>query len=511
MCRRCWCGARGGGTTYRVALIEVSHESNTFSMRPTTLQDFATSRHFVGAEMIARMRGTGSEIGGALTAAEALGWQVVPILAAQAQPAGPVTEAARQAITGAVVGGLREAGPLDGIFLALHGAMVTETDPDGESQLLRAIRAVVGPDLPIAVTLDLHANIFDEMAGLVQIVVSYRTYPHVDMAECGSEACTLLHRAMTGEIRPRVAIARPPMLLGCGDGRTTGTGPMPGILDLAAAEARAQGILNVAVNAGFTDADVAVAGPSVLVTHDASVCPAERALAAAQRVCAEIWRHRDDWDMPMDLDSCIAELRGRPAGQGPVVVADFSDNPGSGGYGDCTALLAALLRAGIGDAAFGALYDPVAARALARAGVGARRRLAIGGRTDPSVGGGPLTVEGTVRAVSAGTFRFEGPLWSGLPGSTGLSVCFRTGGIDVMIVSENLQMLDLNIFRAVGIDPARKSVVAVKSMQHFRGAFEPIAARVLVVDAGGLCTPNVARRTYRRLRRPVFPLDAIDA
>lgn len=497
--------------TFRVALIEVSHESNTFSVRPTTLHDFTTSRYFTGDEMLSRMRGTGSEIGGALAAADDLGWHVVPILAAQAQPAGPVTDAARQAITGAVVAGLRDAGPLDGIFLALHGAMVTETDQDGESQLLRTIRAVVGPDLPIAVTLDLHANIFDEMATLVQIVVSYRTYPHVDMAECAHEACILLHRAMTGEIRPSVVIARPPMLLGCGDGRTTGKGPMPRILDLAAAESKLPGILNVAVNAGFPDADVAVSGPSVLVTHDSARCLATSAHDAAQRVCDEIWRHRDDWDMPMDLDTCIAELRERPPAKGPVVIADFSDNPGSGGYGDCTALLAALLRAGIGDAALGALYDPFAARELARAGVGATLRLAIGGRTDPEVGGGPLIVEGTVRAVSDGQFFFEGPLWSGLPGSTGLSVCFRIGDIDVMIVSENLQMLDLNIFRAVGIEPARKSVVAVKSMQHFRGAFAPIAARILVVDAGGLCTPNVARRTYRRLRRPVFPLDVIDA
>lgn len=497
--------------TLRVALIEFSHESNTFSMRPTTLHDFTTSRYFTGAEMLAQMRGTGSEIGGALAAAEDLGWQTIPVLSAQAQPAGPVTESARQAITETIVNGLRAAGSLDGIFLALHGAMVTETDPDGESQLLRAIRAIVGPDIPIAVTLDLHANVFDEMAALVQIVISYRTYPHIDMAECGYEACALLHRAMIGEIRPRVAIARPPMLLGCGDGRTTGKGPMPRILESAEAESQAQGILNVAVNAGFTDADVAAAGPSVLVTYDAALCTSESAHQAVQRVCHEIWRHRDDWDMPMDLDACIAQLDIRLPAQGPVVIADFSDNPGSGGYGDCTALLAALLKAGIKDAALGALYDPVAVQQLARAGVGATVRLAIGGRTDPRIGGGPLSVEGTVRAVSDGKFFFEGPLWSGLPGSTGLSVCFRIEGIDVMIVSENLQMLDQNIFRAVGIEPAAKSILAVKSMQHFRGAFAPIASRILVVDAGGLCTPNVARRTYRQLRRPVFPLDTIDA
>ena len=497
--------------TYRVAMLEVSHESNTFSVRPTTLRDFHTSRYFVGLEIPDRMRGTGSEIGGALDAADEFGWQSVPILSAQAQPAGPVSEEARQAITETVLNGLRRAGPLDGIFIALHGAMVTETDEDGESQLLRAIREEVCPSVPIAVTLDLHANIFDEMAGLVQIAVSYRTYPHVDMRACGREACALLHRTMAGEVTPRLVAERPPMLLGCGDGRTTGDGPMCRILEAAQHEARAEGILNVAVNAGFPDADVRTAGPSVLVTYDAVTLCEDAARTVAGRVCDEIWRLRDDWDMPMGLDACMAELRDGPPASKPIIIADFSDNPGSGGYGDCTALLATLLEAGVGNAAFGALYDPVAAAALSSAGVGESRCLSIGGRTDPSVGGGPLEVTGTVRAISDGAFRFAGPLWSGLPGSTGRSVCLRVAGIDVMIVSENLQMLDLNMFRAVGIEPANESVVALKSMQHFRGAFEPIAGRVLVVDAGGLCTPDVTRRAYHRLRRPVFPLDLIDA
>jgi len=497
--------------TFRAALLEVSHESNTFAARPTTLHDFRTSRFFTGAEVRREMRGSGAELGGALDAADAFGWAAVPILSAHAQPAGPVSEDAVTAIINTITHAMRGAGPLDGIYIALHGAMVTETDEDGESRILRAIRAVVGPSLPIAVTLDLHANVFDEMAALIQIAVSYRTYPHIDMRDCGFAACAMLHRAMAGEIVPRIAIARPPMLLGCGDGRTTDNGPMCRILDFARQEAQADGILNVAVNAGFPDADVSAAGPSVLVTYDSAALGWEAAQNAATRVCGEIWRHRDDWDGPMALAACMAELRDHRPTSKPIIIADFSDNPGSGGYGDCTALLAALLEAGAENAAFGALYDPVAAAALAAAGVGETRRLFIGGRTDPSVGGGPLEVTGTVRAVSDGVFRFEGPLWSGLPGSTGLSVCLRVAGVDVMVVSENMQMLDLNMFRAVGIEAAQKSIVALKSMHHFRGAFEPIAERVLVVDAGGLCTPDVTRRRYRRLRRPVFPLDVIDA
>ena len=169
--------------------------------------------------------------------------------------------------------------------------------------------------------------------------------------------------------------------------------------------------------------------------------------------------------------------------RGPVVVADYSDNPGSGAYSDCTAMIAALLDAGIYNAAAGALWDPAAATELAKAGVGARVTLSIGGKCDPLIGGGPLELTGEVRAISDGAFTFEGPMFTGLPGSTGLSVSFRVEGIDIMIVTDRMQMLDQNIFRLIGIEPANKSVLAVKSMQHFKGAFAPIASAIITADA----------------------------
>ncbi|HHS94239.1 MAG TPA: M81 family peptidase, partial [Rhodobacterales bacterium] len=320
---------------YRVALLEFAHESNTFTVNTTGIADFHNSRYLRGAEMLDRLRGTASEIGGAIEAAARHGWQVVPILAAHANPGGLVQETARQEITGAARALLAEAGPLDGVFIALHGAMVTESDQDGESQFLREIRAVIGPDIPIAVTLDLHANIFDEMADHVQIAVSYRTYPHVDMAARAGEACDLLHRAMMGEITPHLLIDRPPMLVGCDDGRTSADGPMCRILEAAADATQAPGLLQVSVNAGFTDADVFAAGPSVLITHDNAEGTARQ---AARRLCDVIWSFRDDWARPMPLAEAIAYLKRRhPTGK-PVVVADFSDNPGGGGYGDCTAV-----------------------------------------------------------------------------------------------------------------------------------------------------------------------------
>ncbi|MDA7966947.1 M81 family metallopeptidase [Ruegeria sp.] len=497
--------------TYRVGIIEFSNESNTFTVMRTSMDDFRAKHFYVGDEIPENFRGTGSEVGGAMEVAEAHGWQPVYITAGQAEPGGPILEVARAEFTDATIRGLRAAGPLDGVFVALHGAMVTETDQDGDCQFLRAVRSVVGNDIPVAVTLDLHANIFDETADLAQIAVSFRTYPHVDMRERGIEACELLHRTMAGEIAPKLAIRRPPMLVGCDDGRTTDDGPMCRLLEDAAREMQAPGILNVAINAGFTDADVWAAGPSVLVTYDTADVTEEAAVAVADRICDRIWDFRDDWALPIPLEDCIAQIKAAAPGDKPIVVADFSDNPGSGAYSDCTAVIAALLEAGIENAAVGTLFDPQAAAELAAHGVGAEVTLSIGGKTDPSVGGGPLQVTGTVMAVSDGGFHFEGPMFTGLPGSTGTSVCLRVQGVDIMTVSDRMQMLDKNIYRVVGIEPAEKSVVVVKSMQHFKGAFAPIASQIIVTDAGGLCTPNVKRRTYTRLRRPVFPLDEINA
>lgn len=496
--------------TYRVAIIEFSNESNTFTVMRTGMDDFRAKHFYTGDEIPANFRGTGSEVGGAMEVAEERGWEPVYITAAQAEPGGPVLEAARAEFTEATLQGLRAAGELDGVFVALHGAMVTETNQDGDCQFLRAVRSVVGDQVPVAITLDLHANIFDETADLAQIAVSFRTYPHVDMREVGIEACELLHRAMAGEVAPKLAIRRPPMLVGCDDGRTTDDGPMCRLLEDAAAEIEAPGILNVAINAGFTDADVWAAGPSVLVTYDASAVAEETATAVADRICDRIWSFRDDWQLPIPLEECIAQLKAATPDGKPIVVADFSDNPGSGAYSDCTAVITALLDAGIENAAVGALYDPQAASKLAGLGVGAEATLLIGGKTDASVGGGPLQVTGTVMANSDGGFHFEGPMFTGLPGSTGTSVCLRVQGVDIMIVSDRMQMLDQNIYRVVGIEPAEKSVVVAKSMQHFKGAFAPIASQIIVTDAGGLCTPDVKRRTYTRLRRPVFPLDDIN-
>ncbi|WP_417809567.1 M81 family metallopeptidase [Thioclava sp.] len=496
--------------SFRVAIIGFISENNTFTRLLTGIEDFRSSQYYFGEEVPKHYRDTGSEIGGAIDMAEARDWKADYILAAHSQPGGPVSEDTRREITEEALRRLRAGGPYDGIFVALHGAMVTETDQDGDGQFLREIRSLIGPDVPVAVTFDLHANVFDEMADLARIAVSFQTYPHIDMREAAQKSCALLDDVMADRVDARLVVRRPPVLVGCDDGRTADDGPMCRLLESAEREMKAPGILHAGINAGFTDADVWASGPSVLVTYDTKRIGAPQAETAAERLCDEIWDRRHDWNGPIPLADCIARLKilqADPAPRkGPVVVADYSDNPGSGAYSDCTALIAAMLDADIKDAAAGTLLDPEAAALLAAEGPGAEVRLSIGGKIDPTVGGGPLEITGRVITVSDGHFRYEGPMFTGLPACTGTSVCFRVQGIDIMIVSNRMQMLDQNIFRAVGIEPTEKSVLVVKSMNHFKGAFRPISSEIILTDAGGLCSPEVTRRDFRRVRRPAFPL-----
>jgi len=494
---------------HRVAVIEYMHETNTFSVLSTDESHFLGGHYYAGEEIEPQFRNTNSELGGFISAVDRYKWTSVFTVAALAEPGGVVTESARQHLTQEIISRLCESGPYDGIFIAFHGSMVTETSQDGETQLLKRIREVIGTQIPIAVTLDLHANIFDEMAHYADIAVSYRSYPHIDMAERAEEACGLLERAMNNEIQPALEIARPAMLQGCDDGRTTQAGPMKSLLASAAREMNQDGILCVSINAGFTDADVEAAGPSVIVCYDKLSDRQSSAGSVAQNICDEIWRWRDAHTMPISLSKCLTQLDSRQHGEETLVIADFSDNPGSGSYGDCTAILKALLDRDVKNAAVGALWDPEAVAELARYGEGATVTVTIGGKIAASIGGGPITVTGNISSVGDGHFIFEGPMHRGMAGQLGMCACLTVGGVDILLVSERMQMLDKNIFRAAGIEPDKKSILVVKSMQHFRAAFEPGAGEVIVTDAGGLCTPDVKRRTYTKVRRPIFPLDNV--
>ena len=490
----------------RLLLVHVAHETNTFSRLKTDLPAFGRRYLHVGDEAVAKaMRGTRSEMGGFLDAAAEYGWQVRHPISAAATPSGTVTAEAWAALTQPVMEALDES--FDGILIAFHGAMVAEGADDAEGELLARIRAKVGTRLPIAITLDLHANVTDAMCRHADIVVAYRTYPHIDQYERAQQAARLMKRTLDGEIRPHAVIARRATLLGFDGGKTTVEGVMTEALRRADAYEQEPGILVVSVHAGFTRSNIEDAGPSVAVTHDGQP---ERARAIAESLMDYCWDNRFTSSTQRTTVGEAVSIARRPDGSGrPLVLADYTDNPGGGGYGDATNLLRGLLAAGVEDVAVCPVTDPEAVEACRAAGVGATVELLIGGKIDPEFGGPPLQVTGVVRHLGTGAFTFEGPMWKGLRSTMGDTAVLQVGGMEIVLAASRFQTIDRQHFLSVGIDPTKKNVLVVKSAQHFRATFGPMARRVLTVDTGALTTPELNRFDFSRIRRPIWPLDPV--
>jgi microcystin degradation protein MlrC len=494
---------------HHVLTAEFAHESNTFKKGATTLDDFKSETFLRDAEAIAERGAANTELAGYLDAAREAGWRITHVVSAHAGPGARVARQAFDHIAGLICEAVRaQKDSLDGILLSLHGAMVPDFTEDGEGELLARLRAITGPAMPIAITLDLHANCTPLMCELADIVISYKTYPHVDMRERGLQTGRILERMMAGTAKPRTLRAHRPMLDEINGGRSD-AGPMIPLYSRARAAEGEPGIMGVSINAGFSDADIREVGPTVTVTFDQTVdgC-AERARAIAEEIADGIWAARfTSENAYLSVGEAAAIARDFDTAQGPLLIADYSDNPGSGAYGDATNLLKAMLEAGLANAAFGPMIDPEAASYLHSRKVGERVSLLLGGKNDPGFGGGPLHLNGEIMLLSDGNFIGDGPILGGLHHSLGRTAVLRVDGIDILVTTANTQMLDQQAFKAFGITPSEKSVIGLKSMQHFRAAFEPIAGRVIVCDSGALSTPQYDRRTYRNVPRPIFPLD----
>ena len=311
---------------------------------------------------------------------------------------------------------------------------------------------------------------------------------------------------MRGEIRPKTVIARRPMLYGLDHGRTQ-QGPMAELI------ARGEGLesrgeaLVVSICAGFSRANIHDVGPSVTVTVDDNV---ERGQAIAEEFMDYAWETRGFTTVKLlPVAEAVARAKQGKLGDKPLVVADYTDNPGGGGYGDATAFLKGLVEAGVESVVFHAICDPEAVRDGMRAGIGTKVTLTLGGKTDPSMGGGPLPLFGEVTCLTNGRFVAYGPMGGGIERNYGPSMVFRVGGIDIIVITNNGQAVDLAQFTSLGIDPTRYGTVAVKSMQHFRAAFEPIAREVVLVDTSALCSEIYTPELFTKVRRPIWPLDPV--
>jgi len=491
----------------RIALASFAHETNTFAPWPTDLQEFEANRILRDEELF-QTAGTNTVVGGVVDAAAAdPEIDLIPIIAASAIPGGLVTIAALDVIEGAIVDGLNRSRP-DAIVLDLHGAMVTERDDDGEAATLRLVRAAAGPETPIVMVLDLHANLSEEMVRLAGVVIPYDAYPHVDLADRGAEALRLASAMARGQIKPTAAFVRVPMISPCPK-QFSHVEPTRSIRAKALAMEALPGVLNAGVTFAFGYADTPITGMAVVVTTDHDQALADR---LAAELAGFIWDRREEF-RPVVMTVEEAIHRAMEAPEGPVVLSDQGDNPGGGSACDGVALLWGLLDLGAANAAFALIADSAVVQLAIDAGVGGRVDTMLGAKSD-DLHGYPIPVKSTVQSISNGEFVCEGPMDTGLTTHMGRTVVLACEGryghvVEVIVAERRVQPYDVAAFRSQGIEPTERKILVVKSAVHFRGSFTPIAKEVIDVDTPGLTSIDFNRFAYRRLSRPMWPLDPI--
>ncbi|MBK1696658.1 microcystin degradation protein MlrC [Rhodovibrio salinarum] len=484
----------------RIAVAGFQHETNTFAPTKADFDAFAIPGAWPGLlrgdEVIAGTRGRNLPIAGFCDAAEAAGHTLLPLSWTAASPSAQVTDDAFTRIANQILEDLSQQVDLDAVYLDLHGAMVTESLDDGEGELLAQVRALVGDQLPVVASLDLHANVSPAMVDRADALIAYRTYPHVDMAETGARALHHLDGLLNGTAGRKTAFRQIPFLIPLTAGCTV-TEPGQGVYARLAEIEAAQPGVTLSFNCGFPPADVPDAGGSV-IAHARDQATAD---AAADDLAAYVTEREGAFGADiLHADSAVARaielVRG---GHRPVVLADTQDNPGAGGNGDTTGLLRALLDQGADNVLAGLLHDPEAAQAAHDAGEGAVLSIALGGRTP---GDRPLETNVKVAALGNGQVTGVGPFYRGARLQLGSCALLELadGAVRVAVVSRKLQAADRAPFLHLGADPAAAAILALKSSVHFRADFAPIASDILIAAAPGPNPVDHTQLAYHHLR-----------
>ncbi|AOK32409.1 MULTISPECIES: M81 family metallopeptidase [Burkholderia] len=475
----------------KIFVAGFGHETNTFVSSRARYDDFDGGAYgpiFVG-DAIFSLRTQNLPIAGFIDVIGRTSNQVMPGIWAHATPSGFVTDDAYERIANEIVERARHA-RADAIYLDLHGAMVTERFDDGEGELLKRLRAVVGPRVIIVASLDLHANVTEQMFHHADALVPFRTYPHVDMAETGARAARVLLRIGSGGRREHRVFRRMPFLIPI-EAMATSQAPASHLYALVARLEREYEV-DLSVTLGFPSADICECGPAIW-GDGVNRAELDDAIARLEQVfCAD----EENWQAAY-LSADEAVLRAKEIARsaaGPVVIADTHDNPGAGAGSDTTEILEALLRHRVPRAAFGLLYDPAAAAAAHAAGVGASVDLTLAAHTAR-----PLPVRCFVEALADGRCKLEGPMMRGTELRLGLCACLRVEDVRVVVTSMKTQLLDRNLYRMVGIEPERMAVLVNKSSVHFRAAFEPIAEEILIARTQAGIVTDPARLSWKKL------------
>ncbi len=482
----------------RIAIAGFQHETNTFAPSKATYADFERGGGWPamqrGTQMFETMVARNLPIAGFIDQMRHTRHTLVPTVWAATEPSAHVTEDAFERIAAMIVAGIRDAQP-DAVYLDLHGAMVCEHLDDGEGELLTRVRAAVDANTPVVASLDLHANVTQRMLDAAHVLIAYRTYPHVDMAETGARTAHHLLARFDGMPRPNVALERVPFLIGL-PAQCTMLEPARSIYAALGRMESAQAP-SLSFTPGFPAADFAECGPVVWAYGRSDALAREACRALADLVTS----NETAFDAPVygAHDAVRRAMRLAEHADKPIVIADTQDNPGAGGDSDTMGMLRALIDCGAQRAAFGIVVDPLAAREAHRVGPGRDIEIALGGRSSIA-GDAPYQGRFRVEALSDGKLECTGPFYRGAKMDLGLSAQLRIGGVRIVLASRKTQLADQALYRYVGIEPTAQAILVNKSSVHFRADFTPIAHEILVAKAPGPMIADPAEFAWKRLR-----------
>ncbi|NOU89371.1 MlrC domain protein [Paenibacillus sp. LMG 31460] len=483
----------------KIAIGAVVNEINTFSSVETTVELFKQGEWERGETILSNHRGVRDYLGGMIDRAESLSIEVIPTFAASAEPAGKITRETYETIKSELATGIQGAGMVDAICLSLHGAGVVEGIDDMEGDLLQYVRSLVGYELPLIVTLDLHGNLTEKMVAEANVLLGVHLYPHTDCYERGAEAVEIAEQIVKGGLQTAMHLTKLPLMIPTS---TTNLSPAKDINAICLEWEKHPEVIDCAFFHGFPYTDHPGVGVSVVVVTRGDQLLAKE---VADDVANQIWAKREEFT-PQFL-SPAEGIRQALAAEGlPIVINETSDNPGGGTAGDGTYLLRAMLEANLQNACFAFIYDPEVAQIAHEAGVGATITVKLGGKVD-KLHGEPIALTATVKSLTDGRFIISSSVGKGTHMDLGKSVRLQVGGLDILVCSVRTQVIDEQIYLLHGIDVNTYKIVALKSSQHFRAAFEPISNQIITVDSPGLTTLQFSFFDYKRLTRPIYPLD----
>jgi len=488
-------------TPPRIAIGSIFQESNEFVAVHTELDLFRNTYVYEGDDLF-QLAGTEVEIAGMLAVCKQEEAEVVPLAAASCVPAGSLSDACYGYLKEAVLSPLRDADRVDGVLLSMHGSMTVVSEGDPEGDMLAAVRDLLGPDIPVVVTLDMHAHVTRRMVALATALVAYTHYPHDDAYTTGERGARLLFSTLHGVIKPTMALAKVPILaVGC-NGMTFGDGPMAHLERRARELETHDNMLSVSCFAIHPNNDQPDMGSGAVVVTDADPDLAEE---TARSLATELWTRRHGL-LPEVWSIEAAVTRGRAIEGGPILLVDTADCAGGGAPGDSVALLRGLISLNITERTFVMVVDPDAAQTCADAGIGQQVSLKLGYHMDPAWGK-PVTVNGNVRLLSDGRFLYTGGIFGGTWGAMGLSAVLQVGAIDILIMSRPTYDWRDEQYRSVGLHAGQAKFIGIKNPMNYRYAYEDVAKASFVLDTPGPTPVDIRRLSYKKRSRPFFPLD----